>query len=131
MRKKDLKTPPLTLVSPTTTGNAPPRKLGEHGLSLWYAVHSEYQVDDRGGLEILMQICAASDRVEALAAQISVDGETIRSRTGVLKVHPCIKDELALRAFIVRGLERLGLNVEAIRPSVGRPGGYGWQGDGN
>lgn len=107
-----------------------PRKLGEHGLALWNAVHSEYQIDDRGGVEILTQICAASDRVEALAAQINEDGETIRTRTGVLKAHPCLKDELALRAFICRGLERLGLNIESIKPSVGRPpGGLGWRGN--
>jgi hypothetical protein len=58
-----------------------------------------------------------------LAAQINDDGETVRSRTGVLKGHPCLKDELALRAFICRGLERLGLNIESIK-SVGRPAGW-------
>jgi hypothetical protein len=80
--KKDSKKPSLTLVGPTTTGNAPPRKLGEHGLSLWNAVHSEYRIDDRGGIKILTQICAASDRIEALAAQINEDGETIRTQNG-------------------------------------------------
>jgi hypothetical protein len=130
MKKKDSKKPPLTLVDQTTTGNAPPRKLGEHGLSLWNAVTAEYQIDDRGGIEILTQICAASDRVEALAAQINEDGETIRTRTGVLKAHPCLKDELALRAFICRGLERLGLNIETLKSSVGRPAGmFGWRDD--
>lgn len=130
MRKKDSKKPALALVGSTTTGNAPPRRLGEHGLSLWNAVHREYRIDDRGGIEILAQICAASDRVEALAAEINKDGETIRTRTGVLKSHPCLKDELALRAFICRGLERLGLNIESLKPSVGRPpGALGWTGD--
>jgi hypothetical protein len=120
MRKKDSKKPPLTLVGSTTTTNLPPRKLGQHGLALWNAVTSEYQIDDRGGVEILTQICAASDRVEALAAQINEDGETIRSHTGVLKAHPCLREER-------RGLERLGLNVEAVKPSVGRPpGAFGW-----
>ena len=127
MRKKDSKKPPLTLVGSTTTTNLPPRKLGQHGLALWNAVTSEYQIDDRGGVEILTQICAASDRVEALAAQINEDGETIRSHTGFLKAHPCLREELALRAFICRGLERLGVNVEAVKPSVGRPpGAFGW-----
>jgi hypothetical protein len=102
MKKKDSKKPQLALVGSTATGNAPPRKLGEHGLALWNAVHAEYQIDDRGGIEILTQICAATDRVEALATQINADGETIRTRTGTLRAHPCLKDELALRAFILR-----------------------------
>jgi hypothetical protein len=36
------------------------------------------------------------------------------------KAHPALRDELAGRAFIVRTLERLGLNVETIKP-MGRP----------
>jgi hypothetical protein len=56
-------------------------------------VHSEYRIDDRGGIEILTQICAASDRVEALAAQINEDGETIRTRTDVANGHVRITPE--------------------------------------
>ena len=42
-------------------------------------------------------------------------------------MNPAIKDELALRSFIVRTLQRLGLNLETVKP-VGRPGGAGWRG---
>jgi hypothetical protein len=39
---------------------------------------------------------------------------------------PAVKDELACRAFVVRTLERLGLNVEGVKP-VGRPpDSVGW-----
>ena len=121
------KKPPLTLVGSTFTGITPPRKLGKFGMSLWQAIQSEYRVDDRGGIEILMQLCAAADRAEALAACVERDGETIRTKTG-LRAHPCIREELACRSFICRALERLGLNVEAIK-SPGRPGGFaGWTG---
>ncbi len=111
----------------TTTGDAPPRKFGQAGLSLWNAITSGYQVDDGGGIEFLAQACMASDRLEALAARIDEDGEIIRTRTGVIKAHP--KEELALRAFICKTLERLGLNLEVVKP-VGRPAGaFGWRGD--
>ena len=110
---------PLTLVGPTSTGVSPPRKLGQHGLSLWNSVQAAYQIDDVGGIELLAQACAASDRVEALAERISADGEVVTTRAGP-KAHPALRDELAGRAFIVRTLERLGLNVEAIKP-IGRP----------
>jgi hypothetical protein len=47
----------------------------------------------------------------------------------VPKAHPALRDELALRAFITRTLQRLGLDVEPVRAGVGRPGGgVGWTG---
>jgi hypothetical protein len=111
--------PVFSVVGPVVTDVAPPRKLGEHGLSLWNAVMAEYRIDDRGGIELLAQACAAADRVEALAERINADGEVVHTRTGP-KAHPALRDELAGRAFVVRTLERLGLNVETVKP-VGRP----------
>jgi hypothetical protein len=37
-----------------------------------------------------------------------------------MKEHPLLKHELAARAFVCRTLQRLGLDVEAIKPP-GRP----------
>jgi hypothetical protein len=123
------KTPPLTLVRSPATVSPPPRKLGKTGLELWNLVMAEYQIHDSGGVELLMQACLAADRADALAAIIDRDGETIHTKSG-LRAHPCLKDELQNRAFVVRTLERLGLNIESIKP-VGRPatGFVGWRGD--
>jgi hypothetical protein len=119
--------PPLTLINPAPTGGiSPPRQLGQHGLALWNSIQIAYRIDDVGGIELLAQACAAADRVEALAARISADGEVIPTQAGP-KAHPALRDELHGRAFIVRTLERLGLNVEAIKP-VGRPSRSGWRG---
>ena len=71
--------PPLTMVDPASTGVSPPRKLGQHGLSLWNSVQTAYRIDDAGGTELLAQACAAADRVEALAERISADGEVVSS----------------------------------------------------
>jgi hypothetical protein len=106
------KKPPLTVVGSTSTGVQPPRKLGKHGAALWAGIQGEFDVSDRGGIELLAQACAAADRAEALAGCIQRDGETIKSRTG-LRINPCIREELACRAFVCRTLERLGVNVEA------------------
>lgn len=92
-------------------------------MNLWRTIMTEYGISDTGGIEILMQVCSATDRVEAMAAQIDSEGETVTHK-GVLKPHPLLRDEIQYRAFICRGLQKLGLNVEAIKP-VGRPsGGY-------
>lgn len=97
----------------------PPRRLGTHGLALWRAITTDYDVTDAGGVEMLCQACAALDRAESLRAQIERDGEVIKTKAG-LKDHPALKHELANRSFVVRTLHRLGLDVEAIKP-VGRP----------
>jgi hypothetical protein len=123
---KPAEKPPLTLLDPAATGVSPPRPLGHHGMRLWSSVQSAYRIDDVGGIELLAQACAALDRVEALARRINLDGEVIQGPAGP-KPHPCLKDELAGRAFITRTLERLGLNVETIKP-MGRPGRPGWRG---
>lgn len=110
--------PPLTLVAPGSTGTQPPRKLGSAGAALWDAVTGEYRVEDAGGIELLMQACLASDRVEALAAAIDADGEIIRTRTGA-RVHPGLKDEVA--AGVYRSYDREAGAEFRGRPRVSGP----------
>jgi hypothetical protein len=114
--------PPLNLVHPGSTGTPPLRQLGQAGQALWDAVTAEYEIRDAGGIEILTQACQASDRVEELAALISADGAIVHARGGP-KAHPALRAELNGRAFIVRCIEKMGLNYEALRPTVGRPPG--------
>jgi hypothetical protein len=99
----------------------PSRSLGKHGKALWDSVTAEYGIEDSGGIEMLTQACQSLDRAEELAAAIKRDGPIIRHK-GLIKDHPAIKHELAARSFVVRTLQRLGLDVEAVR-GVGRPGG--------
>ena len=117
-----MKKPTLSLINPDATGSQPPRKLGQHGTALWRKVQDEYGITDIGDVETLMQICAEADRAEELAAQIDRDGSMLLTKHGP-KENPLIKHELAARAFVVRGLAKLGLNVEPVRP-VGRPPGF-------
>ena len=116
MAKKTLK-----LVDPTDPASAitPPRPLGKHGMGLWQAVLREYDIADIGGREMLAQACAALDRAEELREQIDLDGAVVRLKFGV-RDHPALKHELARRAFVVRTLARLALDVEPIG-RVGRP----------
>jgi len=111
--------PPLTLIGSTATHITPPAKLGESGRKLWQTIMTEYDIRDAGGLEVLAQICATQDRVEALREAIDRDGETLVTRSGI-RAHPGLRDELQGRALICRLLERLGVTVEAVRP-VGHP----------
>jgi hypothetical protein len=119
--------PPLTILDvPAPTLPEPPRILGEPGLMLWRSIQSEFRVVDVGGVQLLLQACLASDRAEALRARIDTDGETITTQTG-MRAHPCLKDELAARAFICRILRQLGVTDEPVK-AVGRPPGPRWRG---
>jgi hypothetical protein len=117
------KEPALTIVDPTKpTSSSTPANLGEAGASLWQSIMAEYRIDDAGGREMLLQICAAADSAADYAAIIANDGPVVRTGR-VLKDHPLLKHELAARSFIVRSLHRLGLDIEPTRDSVGRPPG--------
>jgi phage terminase small subunit len=120
--KRSAHPPRLTLVEPGLTEPKPSRPLGEHGQALWRRVTTEYAIDDAAGVEMLTQCCQAVDLAEALSARIAEDGEIIRTMNGI-KAHPAIKDGLAARGFVVRTLQKLGLNFEPLRTAPGRPPG--------
>ena len=71
-------------------------------------------------MEMLLLACQSLDRAERCRAAIDRDGEIIEGPSGP-KDHPAMKHELANRAFVVRALQRLGLDVEAVRPSADLP----------
>src|SRR5262245_9367905 len=127
MASKTPDRPNLKLVESTETEGRPPPSLGGPGQSLWNRIMAAYEIRDAGGLELLFQACAAADRAEHYHDQIDRDGAFLRTKHGV-KEHPGLKHELQARAFVVRTLVRLGLDVEPARPAAGRPGhGIGWR----
>src|SRR5215467_7888170 len=99
--------PPFSIVSGETTIISPPRPLGSYGTSLWDRVQREYAITDCGGVELLCLAAQALDRAESLAEAIARDGAVIYSRSGAPRSHPSIKDELQLRAFVAKTLEKL------------------------
>jgi P27 family predicted phage terminase small subunit len=111
------KTPsPLALVSgQPSTIPPPPRPLKAAGRDLWDNVQSEYNIADAAGVELLLQCCHASDRIQELSDSIAEDGAVIRTKGGV-RANAAIRDELHARAFVVRTLEKLGLTLEALKP---------------
>jgi P27 family predicted phage terminase small subunit len=121
--------PPLKLVTAAdATSTGPPRDLDSYGRSLWDRIMREYDIQDAGGVELLLLACEGIDRIRALRQEIERDGAVIRLRNGAIREHPALKAEIAAMSFVTRTLARLGLDVEPVRPSRGRPGAIGWQG---
>jgi hypothetical protein len=119
-------------IIPLRKTTAPPRKLGKHGRQLWDAVTGEVVVEDAAGIEMLTLTCQALDRAENCREQIDRDGELLRTKAGI-KENPLLKTELANRAFVVRTMSRLGLELDPVK-AIGRPAGsfnFGKAGDAN
>jgi hypothetical protein len=98
----------------------PPAELGPFGRLLWGQILSEYDVRDAAGLHLLYEAAACWDRSEALAERIRAEGPVIQGPSGP-KSHPACKDELGYRLATVKFLKELGVTLEDLRPSPGRP----------
>jgi hypothetical protein len=98
----------------------PPGELGPFGRELWDEVVENYAFDDPASMETLFQGCAARDRAEKCRKIIDEDGEVIQTHA-VLREHPLLKSELQNRSFVLRALAKLGLDLEPVRASRGRP----------
>jgi hypothetical protein len=122
--------PPLSVVNLPSTIPKPPANLGPAGASLWRSIMAEYDVADAGGQALLEQAASAYDRAERLRIEIDRDGEIVRGRTG-MREHPGLKIELASRSFVCRTLQRLGINLEAVRPASGARPKPTWADHGN
>jgi hypothetical protein len=122
MAEKPPKTPFSVVTSLPLQVPDPPQPLGPAGLQLWQAIQGEYNIIDQGGITMLLVGCQALDRAERLRVQIDADGEVIRLRNGSVRAHPAIRDELGCRAQVMRAIEKLGLNFEAVK-AIGRPPG--------
>lgn len=110
----------LINVSPGAVVVPSPDKLGSHGKALWDRVHREYRIEDAGGVELLVLACLARDRAATCREQIDRDGELIVTKHGP-REHPLLKAELGAMAFCVKTLRALGLDVEPLRATAGRP----------
>jgi hypothetical protein len=124
MSKNPPKPTPAAVSSPFVTIIGSPASLGEPGAKLWRSVMSQYNIRDAGGLAILEQACVSRDRSVEFAAIVAREGLLIRTKQGP-REHPLIRHEREERALECRLLQKLGLDVEPVRPSVGRPAGRG------
>jgi len=117
------KNPPSLKLVGSTKANpfAPPSTLGKAGATLWKTIQTEYAIADSGGRTILLQICCATDDLHDCTLAIERDGAVINTRNG-LREHPLCRRQIALRSFIVRSVQRLGLSLETTKP-IGRPPG--------
>jgi hypothetical protein len=92
-------------------------------MELWNSIQREYTISDSGGVELLLQAAALSDRIAEMEVEIARTGLLVSGRS-----NPLLKEQLGARSLLIRTLQKLGVTDESIRP-VGRPsrgGGYAY-----
>jgi hypothetical protein len=116
------KKPSLSVVNLVRKVPEPPPELGEHGKNLWTSVMQQYDITDAGGWETLKQACLACQRAERCRQIIDQQGEVLMIR-GQIRSHPLLRDEIQNRAFVIKAIQRLGLDLEPMK-AIGRQPGY-------
>jgi hypothetical protein len=97
-----------------------PANLGPHGTRLWRAVTDQVVVADIGGQVLLELAARAFDRAEDCAGRIAEEGPTIMTKGGP-REHPLLRCEIQNRALLSRLITKLGLDLEPLHRTIGRP----------
>lgn len=101
----------------------PPKGLSESARTFWHDILNEYVIDDTGSLRILELAVRAYDRMESARRQVKRDGLMVDGPRGRRVEHPALKIERDARAQVLQSLKTLGVHVESLNETPGRPGG--------
>jgi hypothetical protein len=105
-----------TPATPTSSSVLPPGDLGPNGQKLWADITREFTLETSAEVQQLYEACCMCDRAVKLREAVDKDGEVIRIEGGLPRDHPCLKHELAARAFVVRTLANLFPSAPVEKP---------------
>ena len=101
----------------------PPSGLSAEHRRLWAELVAEYEIVDRGGLEILRSGLRSLAQAEAAEAIVTRDGSVQVDRFGQAKAHPLLAVARDFRAQWQQALRNMNLDVTPAQPGPGRPVG--------
>jgi hypothetical protein len=111
--------------SKSSASVSPPGDLGPNGKKLWGDITRDYALETSAEMQMLFEICVMADRAANLRKRIDKEGEVLKlSEAGLPRDHPCLKHELAARAFIVRSLANLFAREPDEKPRYRSSRGY-------
>lgn len=86
----------------------PPAGLSSNGLRFWHDTLDVYELTD-SELALLTEACRTIDNLDALAAQIAVDGAMLTGSMGQPVIHPGLTEARGQRVVLHRLLAALAL----------------------
>ena len=99
----------------------PAAGLGAEGKALWQRLQAAYQIEDEGGLTLLLRVCESRDLVVDAMAEVRRDGFVITDRYGAKRGHPLLTVARDAGARELQALKMLALDLEPLK-GLGRPG---------
>jgi len=109
-------------VAPHKDGPPTPKGLSAEARRLWHALRTDYEISDSAGLLLLETAMRSYDRALQARKTIAVEGAIVLDRFGQRKPHPLLALERDARLVMMKALQELHLDVEAVG-AVGRPPG--------
>lgn len=97
-----------------------PEHLSEEAKRWWTTLNEGWDLDDPS-LLVLESGLECLDRMRQAQKLIKKDGPVVTDRFGQKKQHPATLIERDAKAGLLRHLARLGLDLEPIRETIGRP----------
>ena len=85
----------------TTTKPKPPNGLATRGRKFWRDVVDEFDLTD-AERHLLHEACRSLDRIDALEAVVTTEGQTVTGSTGQTVLHPAIAEARQQRLVLGR-----------------------------
>lgn len=98
-------------------------KIKREAKKLKKSILAEFDISDRGGLEILDRAIESFCRMRQAEAIINLEGLTTLNHFGEPKEHPAVNIERKARAQFLLAIKQLNLDVLPPNHKIGRPGG--------
>jgi P27 family predicted phage terminase small subunit len=100
-----------------------PKGLSPAARRWWTRLVADFGISDPAGELLLETALRCFDRAEQARAVLDRDGVTATDTRDRPKQHPACAVERDSRAGMLAALRALNLDIQPLRPGVGRPGG--------
>ena len=98
-------------------------KITREAKKLRKGILTEFDISDRGGLEILDRAIESFCRMKQAEAILDKEGLTFLNHFGEVKEHPAVNMERKARAQFLLAIKQLNLDVLPPNHKIGRPEG--------
>jgi P27 family predicted phage terminase small subunit len=108
---------------PTYRPPKPPANLTREAKAWWRRIVERWELDEHC-LLLLGNALEALGPMREAQKILSEEGRMVEDRFGQKKEHPMVATELAYKATLLQNIKAIGLDLEPLNDTAGRPPGY-------